>query len=158
MEIEIIVGNRWENNEEELAKRIARVVCYSDKHCIQQSSGYKWSLNCQGNDWKMSEIEDGVVRVSYRYGYGHTMMMNGLQTFLQWSIGKKYGEVDSKPETEPEPEPALAQPTDKLKNFALQKLCLNLIEELRVRVEDRADSSLPEWEEQARRLGVEFPD
>lgn len=154
MQIHITVGDRWKDNEGELAKRIARVVCYTDEHCIQQSSGYKWSLNCQGNDWKMSEIENGVVRVSYRYGFGDTIMMNGLQAFLQWSVGDKRRKFLK----EDKPESALAQPTDKLKNFALQKLCLNLIEELRIRVEDRADSSLPEWEAQAKHLGVEVPE
>jgi hypothetical protein len=36
----------------------------------------------------------------------------------------------------------------------LQKLSSALLEDLQHRVEDRADSSLPEWEEEAQRLGI----
>lgn len=36
----------------------------------------------------------------------------------------------------------------------LQKLSSVLLEDLQQRVEDRADSSLPEWEDEARRLGI----
>jgi hypothetical protein len=36
----------------------------------------------------------------------------------------------------------------------LQKLSAKLLEDLRRRVGDRADSSLPEWEDEAQRLGV----
>ena len=36
----------------------------------------------------------------------------------------------------------------------LQKLSSALLEDLQHRVEDRADSSLPEWEDEARRLGI----
>lgn len=38
---------------------------------------------------------------------------------------------------------------DKLRN-----LCRKLLEDLRARVPDRADSSLPEWEREAEKLGV----
>lgn len=36
----------------------------------------------------------------------------------------------------------------------LQKLSAALLEDLQHRVEDRADSSLPEWEAEAKRLGI----
>ena len=87
MEIEIKVGKRWSDNEEALAKRIARVVAADDTCCGPQESGYKWTLDWRGNDWKMSGIEDGVVKVSYRYGGGHPEMMAGLRAFLQWEVG-----------------------------------------------------------------------
>lgn len=40
------------------------------------------------------------------------------------------------------------------RNQKLIKLCAKLLEELNVRITDRADSSLPEWEAEAKRLGV----
>jgi hypothetical protein len=40
----------------------------------------------------------------------------------------------------------------------LQKLSAKLLEDLRHRVIDRADSSLPEWEDEAQRLGVQSND
>lgn len=36
----------------------------------------------------------------------------------------------------------------------MTRLCAALLEDLRHRVEDRADSSLPEWEREAKDLGV----
>lgn len=87
MEIEINVGKRWADNEEALAKRIARVVANDDTCCEQQQDGYKWTLDYRGNDWKMTGIENGIVKVSYRYGYGHKEMMEGLRAFLQWEVG-----------------------------------------------------------------------
>lgn len=37
---------------------------------------------------------------------------------------------------------------------ALQLLCAKLIAELQIRISDKADSSLPEWESEAIKLGV----
>jgi len=97
MEIEIKVRKNWD--ETELAKRIARIVSYSDAFCQKKESGYKWSLNYQGNDWWMSGIEEvegrlgfdshrhAIVKVSYRYGHGHEKMMEALKVFLQWEVG-----------------------------------------------------------------------
>jgi hypothetical protein len=36
----------------------------------------------------------------------------------------------------------------------LKRLCSKLIQDLRFRIEDRANSSLPEWEKEAESLGV----
>jgi hypothetical protein len=64
MEIEIHVGRRWrgEGEEEQLAKRIARIVAYDDTACELKKDGYKWALDYRGNDWWMSGIENGVVK------------------------------------------------------------------------------------------------
>ena len=71
MEIQVVVGDRWQNNEEELAKRIARIVSVDDSCCEQKEDGYKWALDFRGNDWWMSDIENGVVKICYR-NHGRT--------------------------------------------------------------------------------------
>lgn len=43
------------------------------------------------------------------------------------------------------------------KEAKLQQLCAHLLEDLQRRTIDRADSSLPEWEAMAARLGVTVP-
>jgi hypothetical protein len=88
MEIRIRVGRRWKNegDEEQLAKRIARIVSYSDEACEQKKDGYKWALDYRGNDWWMSGIEDGYIKVAYRYGQKE--VMEGLRVFLQWAVGQ----------------------------------------------------------------------
>ena len=44
--------------------------------------------------------------------------------------------------------------SDKLRLEQLSELCAALLCDLKVRIVDRADSSLPEWELKAKRLGV----
>jgi hypothetical protein len=39
-------------------------------------------------------------------------------------------------------------------NNRIKVLCRKLLEELRYRIEDHADSNLPEWEKEAERLGI----
>ena len=88
MEIEINLGRRWKDQEEALAKRIARIVASDDTCCELKPDGYKWTLDFRGNDWWMTGIEDGKVKIAYRYGNGHKEMMEGLRTFLQWEVGQ----------------------------------------------------------------------
>lgn len=90
MEIEVKV--RKNRNEEELAKRIARIVAHDDTCCQKKENG--WALDYRGNDWFMTGIEDvegqkyGIVKVDYRYGNGlNKKMMEALQVFLQWEVG-----------------------------------------------------------------------
>lgn len=85
MEIQVVVGDRWKN-EEELAKRVARIVSVDDSCCEKKEDGYDWALDYRGNDWWMSGIEAGVVSICYRYGKKE--VMEGLRVFLQWEIGR----------------------------------------------------------------------
>lgn len=87
MEIAIYVGKKWAD-EERLAKRIARIIGPDDSGCRKQEHGYAYAWDLGGNEWWMTSIKDGVVKVAYRYGHGHKEMMLGLQLFLQWTVGK----------------------------------------------------------------------
>lgn len=100
-EIGIHVGNLWggEDGEELLAKRIARIVASDDISVYRQKHGYKWVLDAWSNDWFMTGIENGAVKVAYRYGDGRNKpIMDALQLFLQWSIGSKKPERDVRDE------------------------------------------------------------
>lgn len=83
MEISVKVHRRWKD-EENLVKRIARIVCYDDSQIFQKDTGYKWQLN-SGNDWWTSGLENGEIKVCYRYGTDE--LMKALKVFLDWSLG-----------------------------------------------------------------------
>ncbi len=89
MEISFKLHRRWvkPDKEESLMKRIARIVCDTDEGVFSKDTsfggGYKWQLN-SGNDW-WAEIEDGVVKIKYRYGRDE--FMKGLEAFLKWELG-----------------------------------------------------------------------
>lgn len=95
-EIEIHIGHEWngdEEDEEALAKRIARIVSSDDMSVYRQKRGYKWVLDAWSNDWFMTGIENGVVKIAYRYGDGgNAKAMDALKTFLQWAIGRYVSE------------------------------------------------------------------
>jgi len=78
--------------EEAVIRRIAMVVIGHDDGVAEQPTGYKWALNQSGNDWWASGIEDGILRVDYRYGNtpgsGGEQMMIGLEEFLAWIFTK----------------------------------------------------------------------
>jgi hypothetical protein len=123
MDFEIEVGNRWKD-EAELARRIARVVVsYGDAGCVRKDNG-SWRLD-GGNDWFMSPIQDGKVRVSYRYGHGRLAHMESLRAVLQWLVG---AHAPSKPE------PVIAwtdYPFPQLGDVALSKAPIRQVEVLR---------------------------
>lgn len=82
-EITIKVHRRW-NDEEVLVKRIARVVYYDDEGVAQQNAGYKWCLNSTANDWWASGVENGEIRVAYRYGTQE--LMSAMKVVLEWVL------------------------------------------------------------------------
>lgn len=88
VEIEIHIGQGWDDQEEDLARRIARVVAGDDMSVARQKKGYKWALDMWSNDWFMTGIDGGTVKVVYRGATDNQSVMLALQTFLQWSIGK----------------------------------------------------------------------
>ena len=92
MEIEIHVGNRWDGQEELLAKRIASIVGTDDSCCYEKDYGYKWNLDARKNDWKMSGIENGKIKISYRYGNSYEEEMKALGIFIQWKLGENNDE------------------------------------------------------------------
>lgn len=92
-EIEVHIGHGWDDHEEDLAKRIARVVASDDMSVYRQKRSYKWVLDAWSNDWFMTGIENGMVKVAYRYGDGgNAKAMDALKTFLQWAIGRYVSE------------------------------------------------------------------
>lgn len=87
-EITVKVHRRWHEDEESLVKRIARVTQHcGDQYVEQKTDGYKWTLNYQSNDWWCSGIEDGHIKIAYRYGAGgNADMMAALKTLLEWML------------------------------------------------------------------------
>lgn len=87
-EITVKIHHRWKD-EEQLVKRIARVTQYTDEYVQQKQDGYKWTLNYQSNDWWCSGIEDGHIKIAYRYGAGgNAEMMTALKIFLEWVLNR----------------------------------------------------------------------
>jgi hypothetical protein len=91
-EIIIKLHHRFKD-EQGLVKRIARIVRWDDSGVYQQTSGYKWTLDVQANDWWCSGIEDGgdgkpEIKIAYRYGGGGNQpMMDSLKVLLDWILG-----------------------------------------------------------------------
>jgi hypothetical protein len=63
-EEEIEIGPNW--NEEDLMKRLNRIISPHDYGLFKKDTGYGWQLDSSNDYW--AQIRDGKLVLAYRYG------------------------------------------------------------------------------------------